>query len=99
MQKDNTDNWNMVPEFDFECHEPDPQTIEIYSIQGTRLPFMKEGDRFFLIFNKDTTCEIAEEIHSLLSKHVAYLQFTGEKRSGIPQGLGEQRKASNGGKS
>ncbi len=97
MQKDNTDNWNMVPEFDFEHYDPDPPTIELYPIQDTRLPFMRDGDRFSLIFKEDAPHEIAEEICDLLSKHVAYLQFTGEKRSGFSPGLREQRQGHNGG--
>jgi len=99
MRKDKTDSWRMVPQFDFEHYDPDPPFISIIESDDSYLPTMREGDFLSLIFKEDTSQEIAEEIHSLLTKHVAYLQFTGEKRSGFPAGLGEQRKAHNGGKS
>ena len=98
MKEDKTDSWNMVPQFDFEHYEPDPPIISITSSDGSYLPTMREADFLSLIFKNGTSHEIAEEIYGLLREHVAYIQLTGE-RSGRPPGLGEQRKARNGGKS
>ncbi len=97
MKEDKTDSWNMVPQFDFADY--DPPFISIQSSDGSNLPIMIQGNFLSLLFNEGTSRETVEKIYNLLYDHVAYLQFTGEKRSGFPPGLGEQRKARNGGKS
>ncbi len=97
MKEDKTDSWNMVPQFDFEHYEPDPPVISIISSDGSYLPIMREADFLSLIFKEGMSHETAEKISDLLRDHVAYIQFTGEKRSEFPPGLREQRQGHNGG--